>query len=45
VDVTLQKSTGGRFEITLDGEQIYSKIESLRFPEPDEVEKLLEEKL
>ena len=45
VEVELQKSSGGRFEIFLDGEQIYSKIATMRFPEPDEIVQLLREKL
>ena len=33
----LQPSTGGRFEVTVDGQQIFSKAETGRFPTPEEV--------
>jgi len=45
VDVELQKSSGGRFEVFLDGKQIFSKIATMRFPEPEEIIKLLSENL
>ena len=43
LEVELQKSSGGRFEIFLDGEVIFSKIKTMRFPEPDEIIQLLAE--
>jgi len=33
----LVPSDGGRFELTVDGELIYSKLQEGRFPEYDEV--------
>jgi selenoprotein W-related protein len=38
-------SDGGRFEVTLDGELLYSKLATHRHAEPGEVAKLVEEKL
>ena len=37
-DVELIKGTDGVFEVTFDGELIYSKRAQGRFPEPGEVE-------
>jgi len=37
-------SKGGRFEVTLDGELIYSKLATHRHAEPGEVAKLVAEK-
>ncbi len=39
--VELIKSSGGVFEITVDGELVYSKKRTGRFPEDSEVESLL----
>jgi selT/selW/selH-like putative selenoprotein len=33
----LVASGGGRFEVSLDGRPVFSKIEEDRFPEPGEV--------
>ena len=33
----LQPSSGGCFELTIDGELIYSKLETGQFPEEDEM--------
>ena len=38
-------SEGGRFEIVVDGELIYSKLATHRHAEPGEVAGLVEEKL
>jgi len=38
-------SKGGRFEVTLDGELIYSKLATHRHAEPGEVAGLVAEKL
>ena len=38
---TLLPSSGGRFEVKLDGELIFSKKETGRFPEEREVIQLL----
>ena len=43
--VELQSSSGGRFEITLDGELMFSKKAKGRFPKPGEVTALLEMKV
>jgi len=43
--VELQSGSGGRFEITLDGELVFSKEEADRFPKPGEVAGLFEKKL
>jgi len=37
----LQPSTGGCFEVSLDGKKIYSKLETRRFPEYEEIQKAL----
>jgi len=36
--MTLIPSGGGRFEVTLDGELVYSKLKEGRFPEYGEVQ-------
>ncbi len=33
----LQPSTGGCFELTIDGDLVYSKLETGQFPEEDEM--------
>ncbi|MDP9325454.1 MAG: Rdx family protein [Candidatus Dormibacteraeota bacterium] len=38
-------SSGGRFEVILDGELIYSKAALKRHAEPGEVAKLVEERI
>jgi len=38
----LQAGTAGRFEVSLDGELVFSKTGTGRFPEPGEVEGLFE---
>lgn len=42
---TLIPSSGGRFEVTLDGELIYSKLQEKRFPEYTEIEPHLKKKV
>jgi selT/selW/selH-like putative selenoprotein len=37
VDSELVASRGGRFEISVDGREVFSKIAEDRFPEPGEV--------
>jgi selenoprotein W-related protein len=37
-------SSGGRFEVTVDGELIYSKLATGRHAEPGEIRRLLEAK-
>jgi selenoprotein W-related protein len=41
----LVPSTGGRFEVTLDDELIFSKLELKRHAEEGEVEQLVEQRL
>lgn len=43
--VELQSGSSGRFEVTLDGEVLFSKKASGRFPKPGEVAGLFEKKL
>jgi len=45
LDVTLKKSSGGRFEVYDDGELIFSKEKSFRFPEKDEIIAKLKERM
>lgn len=42
---TLIPSDGGRFEVTVNGDLIYSKLETGRHTDPEEVKQLLDEKL
>ncbi len=47
-EFTLAPSTGGVggiFEVSLNGDLIFSKKELNRYPEPDEVENIVREKL
>jgi selenoprotein W-related protein len=43
--VELISSSGGTFDISLDGELVFSKKAAGRFPKPGEVAVLLEKKL
>ncbi len=43
--VELQSGAGGAFEITLDGQLLFSKKAAGRFPKPGEVAELFEKKL
>ena len=43
--VDLVTGSRGRFEITLDGEVVFSKKAARRFPKPGEVAELFEKKL
>lgn len=44
-DLRLIPSTGGRFEVTLDGELLYSKAATRRHAEPGEVADLVRTRL
>ena len=44
-EIQLIPSSGGRYEVTLDGELIYSKAALKRHAEPGEVVRLVEERL
>jgi selT/selW/selH-like putative selenoprotein len=37
IDVTLRKGSGGQFEVSLDGNLIFSKKALGRFPDPHEI--------
>ena len=41
----LRSGTGGRLEISVDGDTVFSKADLKRFPEEGEVSKLLRERL
>ena len=43
--VTVVPSGGGRFEVSVDGELIYSKLKTGRHAESGEIEALLRQKL
>jgi selenoprotein W-related protein len=36
-EAKLKPSTGGRFEVSVDGSLVYSKLKVGRFPETDEI--------
>ena len=36
-EITLHAGSGGAFEVSIDGEQIYSKLETKRYPELSEL--------
>jgi selenoprotein W-related protein len=40
-EITLIPSEGGRYEVTVDGKLIYSKLQTGRHAEPGEVVKLI----
>ena len=42
--LTVVPSDGGRFEITVDGKLVYSKLEEGRFPEEEEALALIDGK-
>ena len=44
-ELTLKTSDGGRFEVTVDGEVVFSKLATGRFPEEDELVRLVGERL
>ena len=44
IDIEFMKSDGGRFEIYLDGDIIFSKMNEYRFPDDGEIEKLLQKR-
>ena len=43
--ITLVPSAGGRFEIELDGDLVYSKLETGSFPEASKIKKLVSDRL
>jgi selT/selW/selH-like putative selenoprotein len=40
-EITLKPSDGGRFEVVVNSSTVFSKLESDRFPEDDEVLELV----
>ena len=44
-DIRLVPSSKGRFEVTMDGELIFSKADLKRHAEPGEVAKLVEQRI
>ena len=40
--ITLIPSTGGRFELKVNGQLIYSKLETHRHPNPGEIAELMD---
>jgi len=44
-ELTLIPSSGGVFEVKLDSEVLFSKKELQRYPEENEIEKLVRERL
>jgi selenoprotein W-related protein len=42
-EVALKPSHGGRYEISVDGRVVFSKLRQGRFPEEDELDRLIEE--
>jgi selenoprotein W-related protein len=40
-EISLKPSDGGKFEITVNGNTVFSKLEQDRFPEDDEVLELV----
>ena len=44
-EATLQPSSGGRFEVSVDGDLVFSKLKMDRFPEDEELEQLISSKV
>ncbi len=44
-EATLKPSSGGRFEVSVDGNVVFSKLKMDRFPEEDELEQLITSKI
>lgn len=44
-EMNLVPSDGGKFEVFVDGEQIYSKIETGEFPNPRDIVKAIEARM
>jgi selenoprotein W-related protein len=43
VESELQQGSGGIFDVEVDGDRVYSKHTTGRFPEPGEIVRLLKE--
>lgn len=44
-EIVLKPSDGGRFEVTIDGDLIFSRLDVGRFPGQEEITRLVSEKL
>jgi selenoprotein W-related protein len=44
-DVCLHAGTGGAFEVSINGEQVYSKLQTKRYPELNDILEPLRAKL
>ena len=44
-EMNLVPSDGGKFEVFVDGEQIYSKVETGEFPNPRDIVKAIEARM
>ncbi len=44
-EISLVPSSGGRFEVSVDGELVFSKLEQGRFPDEDELVELVGQRL
>jgi selenoprotein W-related protein len=44
-EITLKPSSGGRFEVSLNGQLIFSKLANDRFPEVEELDRLIGERI
>ncbi len=45
VSVNLIPDGGGKFEISLDGDLVFSKLKEKRFPTEDEIKKAIRERI
>lgn len=45
IDIEYLESSGGKFEVSLDGNLIFSKTDTFRFPEPGEVERKIAQEI
>lgn len=44
-EIILVPSDGGRFEISLDGDLLYSKVETGSFPDEDEIVETIDQRM
>lgn len=44
-EIILVPSDGGRFEISLDGDLLYSKVETGSFPDEDEIVETIDQRI
>lgn len=43
--INLHGGTGGAFEVSIDGEQVYSKLQTKRYPELEEITSAIQARL